>query len=150
VPATANADQFPKTSHLNRNVLLAVAVVAVSLTGLVWSTRRTENETQTSGQVVSTVHLETFVLNLADPGQRAYARVGIDLGLGRTLRKGENPPVAELRDTIIEVLGQGKADDLLTAKGKAQLKQDLLRALQQRAPTLDIADIYFTEFLIQR
>ena len=102
-------------------------------------------------QVRSTLHLETFVLNLADPGQRSYLRVGIDLGLGRELGKGENaPPVAQVRDTILGVLAEAQVDELLTAKGKAKLKEDLLHALQEREPGLEIEEVYFTEFLIQR
>lgn len=99
---------------------------------------------------VGTLPLETFVLNLSDPGQRSYLRVGIDLGLSRPLAKGEVPPLGPVRDTIIGVLGQAKADDLASAAGKAKLKQDLLAALQQRVPDLGVVEIYFTEFLIQR
>ena len=58
--------------------------------------------------------------------------------------------VAEVRDTILSVLSEARVDDLLTAKGKAKLKQDLLQALQQRVPELAVEDVYFTEFLIQR
>jgi flagellar basal body-associated protein FliL len=95
--------------------------------------------------------LETFVLNLADPDQRSYLRVGIDLGLGRETGKGENiPPVGQVRDAILSVLAQSRVDDLLTAKGKAKLKEDLLHALQERVPGLEVEEVYFTEFLIQR
>jgi flagellar basal body-associated protein FliL len=77
--------------------------------------------------------------------------VGIDLGLGREFGKGENsPPVGQVRDTILGVLAQSKLDDLLTATGKTQLKEDLLHALQQRVPGLEVREVYFTEFLIQR
>ena len=100
--------------------------------------------------VKSTLHLESFVLNLADPGQRSYLRVGIDLGLGRPLSKEEAAPIGPVRDTILTVLGQAQTDDLVTAKGKAKLKEDLLRALQQRVPGLGVEEVYFTEFLIQR
>ena len=102
------------------------------------------------GKTGGTLHLETFVLNLSDPGQRSYLRVGIDLGLSRPLGKAEAPPLGPVRDTIIGVLGQAKAEDLITAEGKAKLKQDLLRALQNRVPELGVVEVYFTEFLIQR
>jgi len=101
--------------------------------------------------VKSSLHLETFVLNLADNDQRSYLRVGIDLGLGRELGKGENaPPVGQVRDTILGVLAQSRVEELLTAGGKAKLKEDLLHALQQRMPELEVEEVYFTEFLIQR
>jgi flagellar protein FliL len=102
-------------------------------------------------QVKSTLHLETFVLNLSDPDQRSYLRVGIDLGLNKEMKHGENnAPIAEIRDTILGVLAQGKVDELLTTEGKTKLKENLLTALQQRLPQLGVKEVYFTEFLIQR
>lgn len=125
-------------------------VVAVIAGAWLWGKRGSEPAIANSS-VKSTLHLETFVLNLADPGQRSYLRVGIDLGLGREIGKGEDaPPVAELRDTILSVLSQCKADDLLTEAGKDKLKSDLLRALQARVPGQKVDEVYFTEFLIQR
>jgi flagellar protein FliL len=128
-----------------------LAAVILALGAGFWIRRRPEVSAGGGAQVKGALHLETFVLNLADPGQRSYLRVGIDLGLGRELRKGENAaPVGLVRDTIVGVLAQSRVDDLLTAKGKAKLKADLLQALQERAPGLDVEEVYFTEFLIQR
>jgi flagellar basal body-associated protein FliL len=77
--------------------------------------------------------------------------VGIDLGLGREMGKGGNaPPVGEVRDIILGVLAQSKVDELLTAAGKAKLKEDVLQALRERVPELEVEEVYFTEFLIQR
>lgn len=101
--------------------------------------------------VRSTLHLESFVLNLADADQRSYLRVGIDLGLTKEPKRGdEGPPVAKIRDTILTVLGTAKVDELLTAEGKAKLKQGVLQALQERTPDVGVEEVYFTEFLIQR
>ena len=101
-------------------------------------------------QVKSTVHLDAFVLNLADPDQRSYLRVGIDLGLNQEPKHGEQAPVAQLRDAILGVLSQGKVDELLTPEGKSKLKENLLRALRQQVPQAGVEEVYFTEFLIQR
>jgi len=134
-------------------VFFGLAVVLVALGVGFWNMRRTGPEVPVGGgpQVKGTLHLETFVVNLADPGQRSYLRVGIDLGLGRELGRAENAPaVGPVRDTIVGVLAQSRGDDLLTAKGKAKLKADLLQALQERAPGLEVEEVYFTEFLIQR
>lgn len=132
-------------------LLLLAVVLALAVTGY-WSTHRTGSAGSINGdgEIKGTLHLETFVLNLADPGQRSYLRVGIDLGLNRQLGRGENIPVGPARDTILAVLGQSEADDLLTGKGKAKLKEDLLHALRERVPGLGVEDVYFTEFLIQR
>jgi flagellar protein FliL len=107
----------------------------------------TEGEQNT---IQSTLHLDTFVINLADVDQRSYLRVGIDLGLNRELKRDAAPPIAAVRDAVLGVLAQYKADDLMTAAGKTNLKEALLHALQQRVPQLGVREIYFTEFLIQR
>lgn len=130
-------------------------VLACALTaggGWYWNSRTAPPAAQAApaGKVNSTLHLETFVLNLAGPDQRSYLRVGIDLGLGREMGKGENAPVAQARDTMLSVLGQWRVEDLQDEKGKSKLKADLLHALQEKMPGLGVEDVYFTEFLIQR
>jgi len=152
MPATKKAESKEQPSSRLGAVFSVLVVVALALGAWYWSTQRSGPEVSAGGnpQVKGALHLETFVLNLADPGQRSYLRVGIDLGLGRELGKGENAPVGPVRDTIVGVLAQARVDDLLTAKGKAKLKEDLLHALQERVPELEVKEVYFTEFLIQR
>ena len=117
-----------------------------------WMGHRAETAVggESEARVKFTLHLESFVLNLGDPDQRSYLRVGVDLGLGREAAKADTLPVAPVRDTILGVLAQAKVDELLDAKGKDNLKNDLLRALNRRVPELEVREIYFTEFLIQR
>lgn len=106
---------------------------------------------ESANRVQSTLHLETFVLNLADSDQRAYLRVGIDLGLDQEAKHAQEvAPIAEVRDTILSTLGEAKVEDLMSSSGKAKLKESVLRALQQRVPDLKVQEVYFTEFLIQR
>ena len=103
-------------------------------------------------EIKTVLHLETFTVNMDDPEQKTYLRIGIDLGLA-SASKGESKapsPTALVRDTILNVLMVAKPADVATAEGKNQLKQRLLEALQQRAPELDVREIYFTEFLLQR
>jgi flagellar basal body-associated protein FliL len=130
-------------------VLLAIAVVSAA-----WVLRGRVSpappaDTPAEGGVKSVLHLDPFVLNLVDPDERSYLRVGIDLGLENE-RKNDNPPVALVRDVILGVLTRCSPKDVLTEEGKARLKQELLTALQQRAPQLGVQEIYFTEFLVQR
>jgi flagellar basal body-associated protein FliL len=117
-----------------------------------WANRSGDTSSEDGGtRIKSTLHLETFVLNLADTDQRSYLRVGIDLGLTQEIKRGETvAPVAQIRDTILGVLSEAKVDELMTAAGKAKLKQDLLHALQERLPQQGVEEVYFTEFLIQR
>lgn len=134
-------------------MLLIVPVLAL-VCGALWYWIGRGSEPAQAGADVpvhSTLHLETFVLNLADADQRAYLRVGIDLGLNQDAKTvAERVPVAQVRDTILGVLGDARVQDLLTSGGKAKLKQDILHALQERVPLLGAEEVYFTEFLIQR
>jgi flagellar basal body-associated protein FliL len=133
-------------------LLFLVAILAMAGFWF-WMSRSADPAAARGGEtrVQSTVHLETFVLNLADSNQRSYLRVGIDLGLNHELRRGEDPvPVAQVRDTILAVLSEAKVDELQSAQDKMRLKQKLLHALQQHVPEAGVEEIYFTEFLIQR
>lgn len=153
VPAKKDPREREEERSGRGRIVFSVLLVALTAAGgWFWSKRSVEPALQGTGvQVKSSLHLETFVLNLAGPDQRSYLRVGIDLGLGRELGKGDSAtPVAQVRDTILSVLAQSRVDELLDEKGKIKLKADLLRALQERLPGLTVEEVYFTEFLIQR
>ena len=102
----------------------------------------------------ATVHLESFIVNLSDRDEKSFLRIGIDLGLAKEPKKSEANSsvnvIPNVRDVIIGVLTSYKADDLLTPQGKQQLKNDLLKSLNERAPDLQVSEIYFTDFLVQR
>jgi len=143
-------EHAPRTR--GRLVFVLIATVTCAAAGYwYWTSRGADAEQPTTDKTVrSTLHLETFVLNLADRNQRSYLRIGVDLGLNRELKRTETVPVAQVRDTILGVLGEAKVDDLMNTAGKTRLKQDLLHALNERMPQLGAQEIYFTEFLIQR
>jgi flagellar FliL protein len=48
------------------------------------------------------------------------------------------------------VIGGESGVKLLEAGGKEHLKDDLRKALAQRVPEVKVADILFTEFLVQQ
>jgi flagellar basal body-associated protein FliL len=141
-----------RTSRLRWvGIVVAIVTLVVALVWF-WGDRKPPDgaAAQAGSPVRSTLHLESFVLNLSDADQRSYLRVGVDLGLDHELKHGEDPPIAAVRDSILGVLAEGKVDDLETAGGKAKLKADLVRALRDRVPELGVEEVYFTEFLIQR
>lgn len=110
------------------------------------------------GAVNAVLPLEEFTVNLADPEEGRFLRVTMSLGVDgklppppKTDSSPSNPvSAAAIRDTILSILTQCKSDELLTADGKAKLKADLLRALDENVPELQAREIYFTEFLVQR
>lgn len=97
------------------------------------------------------LHLEPFVVNLADAEENRFLRVGVDLGLAKPLADKESAAdVARARDSIILVLSTWRSDALLASDGKQKLKEEMLHSLQDRVPELGVKEIYFTDFLVQR
>jgi len=109
-------------------------------------------ETDTTGSVKAVLHLETFTVDLSSAEQKAYLRVGIDVGLAHDLKSQEDggTPTALVRDTVLGVLMAAKPDDLTSSDGKQRLKDQILSALRHRAPSFGAQEIYYTEFLMQR
>lgn len=107
-------------------------------------------------QIKGVLHLEPFVVNLADSEDNRFLRVGIDLGLGilPPAKEGKggagDVPIARIRDCILAVLSTWRSDALLAPEGKQKLKDELSHALQDRVPELGVKEIYFTDFLVQR
>ncbi len=137
----------------SRSVVLVLSLLVLAGAGLWFWANHASEVAQANGAdpVRSILHLETFVLNLADSDQRSYLRVGIDLALNQDAKRAEETvPISQVRDTILGVLGEAKVNDLLKPSGKTELKHQILRALQDRVPSLGVEEVYFTEFLIQR
>ncbi len=106
-------------------------------------------------KITSVMHLEPFVVNLADQEDNRFLRIGVDLGLESPPPakegKGEGAvPTARIRDCILGVLSTWHSDALLAPEGKEKLKDELVKALQARVPDLSVREVYFTDFLVQR
>ncbi len=155
---TAGNKETQEAKKSNNLVLILIAVfVLVIAGGGGWFYQHQGKTAQASApqsEQLHTVHLEGFTVNLADVEENHFLRITIDLGLGHTpkaAKEGESEiPTARVRDAILTVLTAGKADTLITQEGKAQLKAAVLSAIQQRVSELDVREVYFTEFLVQR
>jgi flagellar FliL protein len=135
--------------------LVAFVLLAVASWFLFSKTRAESQRPSTAVPAVRDVlHLEGFVVNLADPPGDSFLRIGMDLGLGRPLKgHGEKDagvaPTAQVRDVILRVLTTYQSNDLLVPAGKIRLKQQLLESLQAAIPELAVREVYFTDFLVQ-
>lgn len=144
----------PRKAHKRtKGWLGAVLALGLGVAGILvwWGTERSTSAVD-GADAESTLALETFVVNLNGSGQRAYLRVGITLGMAHppsTRNRAEGVPTALVRDTILSVLATAQPEALLQIEGKRQLKEELLKALQERVPQMAIENVYFTEFLVQ-
>ncbi|MCH7977972.1 MAG: flagellar basal body-associated FliL family protein [Acidobacteria bacterium] len=139
-------------------------VLLLGMAGLGWflfsqgaaTEEEEEHAEKSTPEVTAFLHLENFVVNLADPEEHRYLRVGIDLGLEHAMESGGEHgeggelPTALIRDSILTVLSTWTSDALLTPEGKMQLKKKLVSTLQKRVPHLSVQEVYFNDFLVQR
>jgi flagellar FliL protein len=100
------------------------------------------------GKVVS---LDTFIVNLADPGVNRYLRVTMDLEVtgGKMPEEEVTRRIPQLRDAVLMILPTKKIADIISTEGKLALRDELLSALNALLATSKIARIYFKEFVIQ-
>ena len=104
--------------------------------------------------------LEPLLVNLADADGHSYLRIGVTLEEedppkdGKKKEEKEAKPLpganADVRDTVLEVLGRQKGADLLAADGKEKLKAELKAKLLEHDPEAKVVQVYFTDFLVQR
>jgi flagellar FliL protein len=165
--AIANRDETAKSKSTLLVIIAVGSIIAIGGGAAGWfflhgasaqatakaATKQTQNPP--SSEVKATLHLESFVLNLADRDQSCFLRLGIDLGLGKESGAGKEEDknsvfVPRVRDVLISVVTTWQADALLGPEGKAKLKQQILEALAQRVPELSVHQVYFTDFLVQR
>ncbi len=155
-------------------VAVSVAVATLGVGGGVYYLARSGrlssagNVTRKAEVVASaTTHvlvLEPLLVNLADADGSSYLRISLMLRVvdapdkkaaapkeekGKD-EKGMNEAVAPVRDTLLAVLGRQTSNGLLAADGKERLKTAMKVALAERNPDLKVADVYFTDFLVQR
>jgi len=144
-----------KTAKKSSPIVIGLVILLAVAGATAWTLNHRPSDAATSEpKTKAVIHLESFVVNLSDPGEKAYLRIGLDLGVEKQFSGKDAAALAEMtpsvRDTVLGILTAGKAEDLLTAEGKLRLKTRLLAALKERVPELRVHEIYFTEFLVQR
>ena len=94
--------------------------------------------------------LDSFLVNLADPGQPRYLKVTIHLESNQEKPDGEyEKRQPQLRDAILTILSSRHCRDIVTPEGKAALREEIKGKVNQLLVNLKAQNIYFTEFVIQ-
>lgn len=110
-----------------------------------------ENQIEKLEDVASqTFTMETFVVNLNDPGGKRYLKTNIALEyvteeMGEELKHR----LPQLRDLILLLLSSKSLDDIQTVDGKLSLRRELVQRINQVLTTGKIRNLYFTEFVVQ-
>jgi flagellar FliL protein len=111
------------------------------------------------------------IINLADPGGRRYIRINVVLEFrpeiatteASTKAKGEgqavdpnqalkddvNQKMPLINDVIITLISTKTFENLYTAEGKEQLRQDIMNGINARLPEHQVIAVYFSEFVVE-
>ena len=99
------------------------------------------------------IPLEPFVVNLADPTGSRFLRVTLSLvvadeAIAHEVEEDE-VVVLRVRSAILELLAQKQASELVTPEGKVHLKKSIAEGVKHAAHELEVADVLFSEFIVQ-
>jgi flagellar FliL protein len=109
-------------------------------------------------EIGAVVSMDTFIVNLADPGGNRYLRVTMDLELagkpadksaGKTAGDELAKRMPQIRDAILMILSTKRYVDISTPEGKTALREEILSAANGLLASSQISRIYFKEFVIQ-
>lgn len=159
VPEAEAAAPPKKSGRLMLKLAVAVVVLSVAGGGAWWflagDTEAAAGAEAPAPPLESRglVSFEPFLVNLADPGGSRFLKltaqlVVADEAQAKHLQEKEVVRM-QLRSSILELLTQQSAAELVTADGKAALKA----AIKARVSTLlehqQVIDVLFSEFVVQ-
>lgn len=97
-----------------------------------------------------TYALETFVVNLNDPGGKRYLKTTIELEyLTEEVGAELTHRLPQLRDLILLQLSSKGIEDIQSVDGKIALRRELLQRINQTLTSGKVRNLYFTQFVIQ-
>jgi flagellar FliL protein len=138
-------------------ILIAVLIVVGGGGGAYWffakPAEATGPEAKKPSEPPAIINFDPFVVNLADAGTPRFLRVTLGLvveGEKPAKEFGENAVVrSQVRSSLLEMLSQQQASQLITPDGKAALKKAVIERAEKNAPELKVTDVLFTEFIVQ-
>lgn len=100
----------------------------------------------------SLLPLDTFTVNLADPGASRFLRATIQLvlaGEGAAAELEHNPlNKTRIRSVVLELLTTQQAQTLVTPEGKTALKAEIAARVSE-ATHVEVTDVLFSDFVVQ-
>ncbi len=94
--------------------------------------------------------IQPLTINLADMDITRYLRIAIDVELSTQEAIGQlQANNAKIRDAIIILLSSKKFENISTASGKLQIKNEIISRINQILGVPRVVQIYFTDFVIQ-
>ncbi len=94
--------------------------------------------------------IQPLTINLADIDITRYLRISIDVELSTQDSINQlQANNAKIRDAIIILLSSKKYENISTASGKLQIKNEIISRINQILGVPRVVQIYFTDFVVQ-
>jgi flagellar FliL protein len=157
--AAAAAPAAPAKSKKMLIIIVAVLVVAGGGGGAYWkffaksADPKAAEAKKKPSEPPAIINFDPFVVNLSDPGTPRFLRVTLGLvveGEKPAKEFAENAVVrTKVRSSLLEMLSQQQASQLVTPAGKDALKKAIVERAEHNAEELKVNDVLFTEFIVQ-
>lgn len=155
---------------MSKKVIILIAAASVLLLGLmgagffvIWSkvsnmtpggepvTEQAEAAEEEAKPTIGPIYsLESFIVNLAEPGGKRYLRVTMDLELSTEAVAEEiTKRLPQVRNSMLMILPSKKFEEVSTIEGKNALRDEIVVTLNGFLQTGTVTNLYFTEFVVQ-
>lgn len=94
--------------------------------------------------------LDTFIVNLADPSRPRYLKITIQLEMDKQETDAEvTSKMPQIRDSLIILLSSKTLEEISTAEGKYQMRDEILARINQFITKGKVVGAYFTDLVVQ-
>ena len=94
--------------------------------------------------------MDTFMVNLADPGGKRFLKATIKLKVSSSNVVEEcKLRNFEIKDLILTLLTSKESEEVMRPEDKLALKKQIMETLNRMLQKGQALDVYFTEFLVQ-
>ena len=130
-------------------VVLVAMLVGKSVLGGGKGKDKAKAEKKAAAEVGISLPLDEFLVNLSGGGDH-YLRTTLSLGLKKGITEEQaKEHVASMRDAILTVLSTKSIKDLSNAKGREDLKEEMLKKINEATGEENVVKVYLTAFATQ-
>ena len=108
------------------------------------------NQKAPEPEVGQTFSMDPFVVNLNEPGGKRYLKSKIELEyMDENVGKELESRLPQMRDVILLHLSSKTLDEIQSIDGKIELKNALIKRVNQVLKQGKIRNLFFTQFVVQ-
>jgi flagellar FliL protein len=152
------AEEAPKKGKMRMWIIIGAALILLGSVGFLTrnylvGSKGNGDASKEPEKVLSTMNLDSFLVNLADVDATRFVKVTFRLGLneaklGEELA-GDPVVLAATRDTIVTSLGTKISEELLSVEGKEKLKKEIRERVNKVLPKGRVLEVYIMDFVVQ-